>query len=218
MCSAPNTDEQPAAGRDGSSLDCASYDRTCGGDARAHKGAVNVLAASRAGDDSDGNSCDDSWEGSEAGSEGTEGSSDDGHTVWAGGEATAALMGDWLAVHFSRASSQASGAASESEGRSRSSSLMSEDCLTEDEHDVIARLAEEDWGVIEEMVGAAKPVRESALVKIIMPFHSEAGQTSKAARPSRRGGRRGMTRRRSSESLDTMAAAATALRESFALC
>ena len=86
-----------------------------------------------------------------------------------------------------------------------------------DEHDVIARLAEEDWGVIEEMVGAAKPVRESALVKIIMPFHSEAGQTSKAGRPSRRGGRRGMTRRRSSESLDTMAAAATALRESFAL-
>ena len=35
MCSALNADEQPAAGRDDSSLDCATRDRTCGGDARA---------------------------------------------------------------------------------------------------------------------------------------------------------------------------------------
>ena len=52
-----------------------------------------------------------------------------------------------------------------------------------DESDVIARLAGEDWQVVEEMVGALKTLRKSALVTIIMP--------NQVKTTSRRGGRRG---------------------------
>jgi hypothetical protein len=59
-----------------------------------------------------------------------------------------------------------------------------------DESELVARIAEESWDVVHGMIGSLKTVRESALTKIILPNHVPA------AKPSRRGGRRGMRRKR----------------------
>ena len=60
----------------------------------------------------------------------------------------------------------------------------------EDEGDVVARMADEDWDVVESMVGATKVLRTSALVNIIMP-----NQQKPLTSISRRGGRRGTASR-----------------------
>ena len=72
-----------------------------------------------------------------------------------------------------------------------SSSLWSCDHLQgsdEDEKDVVARLALEDWETVAGLVGPGKTLLDSALSRIIMPYHTPPR--------SRRGGRRGVNRRR----------------------
>jgi len=63
-----------------------------------------------------------------------------------------------------------------------------QDVSDDDEGEVIARLADEDWSVVEELVGPMKTLRTSALVTIIMPYQVKV--------TSRRGGRRGLCRTR----------------------
>jgi len=63
-----------------------------------------------------------------------------------------------------------------------------QDVSDDDESEVIARLADEDWSVVEELVGPVKTLRTSALVTIIMPYQVKV--------TSRRGGRRGLCRTR----------------------
>ena len=57
----------------------------------------------------------------------------------------------------------------------------------EEEEDVVARLAREDWEIVEGLVGPGKTLLDSALSRIIMPYHTPPR--------SRRGGRRGVRRR-----------------------
>ena len=64
--------------------------------------------------------------------------------------------------------------------------------LDENECEVVARMACVDWRIVEGMVGPARNLKESALVKIILPNQYKALVFSQ----SRRGGRRG-TRARS---------------------
>ena len=60
----------------------------------------------------------------------------------------------------------------------------------QDEGEVVARMAREDWNVVEGMVGPTKALSNSALVKIIMPKNDDI-VADELPKPSRRGGRRG---------------------------
>ena len=60
----------------------------------------------------------------------------------------------------------------------------------QDEGEVVARMAREDWNVVEGMVGPTKALSNSALVKIIMPKNDDV-VADELPKPSRRGGRRG---------------------------
>ena len=74
-------------------------------------------------------------------------------------------------------------------------SLLSCDHLPgsdEEEKDVVARLALEDWEIVEGLVGPGKTLLDSALSRIILPYHITPPN-------SRRGGRRGAKKRRESE-------------------
>jgi hypothetical protein len=74
----------------------------------------------------------------------------------------------------------------------RSSKSAFAPTLDETECEVVARMACVDWRIVEGMVGPARSLKESALVKIILPNQYKALVFSQ----SRRGGRRG-TRARS---------------------
>ena len=76
---------------------------------------------------------------------------------------------------------------------SLSSLLLNDSDADADEDQVIAMMAEEDWDVVEGMVGAGKNLCHTALVNIILPNHPKIADTKNR----RRGGRRG-TKRRSS--------------------
>jgi len=84
-----------------------------------------------------------------------------------------------------------SGHGGRSPSSASSSSLWSCDHLQgsdEEEKDVVARLALEDWETVEGLVGPGKTLLDSALSRIIMPHHTPPR--------SRRGGRRGVNRRK----------------------
>jgi len=89
---------------------------------------------------------------------------------------------------WSRTVSTSSCASSTSSLRSLCSDPASGDEL---EHEMVARLAREDWEVVEGLVGPGKTLRDSALSRIIMPYHTPPN--------SRRGGRRGVNRRKVTE-------------------
>jgi hypothetical protein len=108
---------------------------------------------------------------------------DDGDRPWLGAP-TAADGAVW-----SRTASASSYASSTSSRWSPCSDPASGDEL---EHEMVARLAREDWDVVEGLVGSGKTLRDSALSRIIMPYHTPPN--------SRRGGRRGVNRRRGAES------------------
>ena len=74
---------------------------------------------------------------------------------------------------------------------SLSSLLLNELDADADENQVIAMMAEEDWDVVEGMVGAGKNLCHTALVNIILPNHPKIADT----KSRRRGGRRGAKRR-----------------------
>ena len=92
---------------------------------------------------------------------------------------------------WSRTASASSSASSAASALSASSlrSLCSDPGSSDElEHELVARLAREDWEVVEGLVGPGKNLRDSALSRIILPHHTPPC--------SRRGGRRGVNRRK----------------------
>jgi len=111
---------------------------------------------------------------------------------------------DWSSLASSSRSSSGCGSASTSpsaspivgmrkspSGTSLSSLLLNDTDADEDEDEVIAMMADEDWSVVEGLMGVGKNLCHTALVNIILPNHSKGTETKN----KRRGGRRGMKRR-----------------------